>query len=145
MRVVTSSHPLRTIDHALRGVVALTLAGCGLSIRSADLFLLTRTGPTGTLTLEVSDGGTVRCNGGSERPLPGGLLIQARMVAADLDADARHNLTLPTPPGSVHHFTVRLENGTVSFPDTAAARHRVLGETELLATQIGEQVCRATG
>ena len=40
---------------ALALVIGAVLAGCGLSVQSPDLFLLTRTGQGRTLTLLVSD------------------------------------------------------------------------------------------
>ena len=46
----------------LLGLIAVVLAGCGLNVQSADLFLLTRTGQGPKLTLLVNDSGTIRCN-----------------------------------------------------------------------------------
>ncbi|RDJ93938.1 hypothetical protein B4Q13_18415, partial [Lacticaseibacillus rhamnosus] len=44
---------------AIAIATAGALAGCGLSVQSADLFVLTRTGQGATLTMLVSDGGTI--------------------------------------------------------------------------------------
>lgn len=124
-------------------VLALSaaLTGCGLAVQSADLFLLTRQGPGGQLTLQVSDGGTLRCNGGRPRAMSDSQLIQARTLADDLDADARHHLSLPAAPRSVYRFKIELQNGTVSFADTDAVHHRVLAEAELFAVQAAQQLC----
>jgi hypothetical protein len=127
---------------ALAGAVAL--GGCGLNVQSPDLFLLTRTGQGQALTLLVNDGGTIRCDGRKARALPDSLLIQARSVAADLDKDAKAKLHLPPTPGSVARYTVKLQNGTISFPDTAASARHELAEAELFALQAA-RVCGLGG
>ncbi|HYZ80523.1 MAG TPA: hypothetical protein VE571_04605, partial [Solirubrobacteraceae bacterium] len=62
---------------------ALGLSGC-FDVRSADLFVLTRTGQGSTLTLLVNDGGTIRCNGGKAKPVSNTTLISARDLADSL-------------------------------------------------------------
>jgi hypothetical protein len=123
---------------------AALLAGC-LNIQSPDLFVLTRTGPGKKLTLLVSDDGTITCNGGAARSLPDPLLLQARDLVGALKADARKKLRIPTPPGSVYTFRVRLQYGTVVFPDKAAATHPVLAQVELLTLQAAAQACHPGG
>lgn len=123
------------------GTSCAVAAGCGLNVQSADLFLLTRTGAGQKLTLLVSDAGTVRCNGGASKALPDSLLLQARDLATSLDNDAKAKLRFPSSPRSVYHFTVKLQDGTISFPDTAAATHHELAQAELLAVQIAEGPC----
>lgn len=123
---------------------AVLLAGC-LDIQSPDLFVLTRTGPGHKLTLLVSDGGTITCNGGAARSLPDPLLLRARDLVGALKADARKNLRIPAPPGSVYSFRVRLQYGTVVFPDKAAATHPVLAQLELFTVQAATQACHLAG
>jgi hypothetical protein len=120
--------------------LAAVLAGC-LSVQSADLFLLTRTGGGPNLTLLVNDGGTVRCNGGAAKPLPDKLLLQARDLANTLDTDAKQNLHLPHTSNTVATYTVKLKDGTISFPDTAAKARQELAQLELLAVQIAQGPC----
>jgi hypothetical protein len=120
--------------------LAGALAGC-LSVQSPDLFLLTRTGQEPTLTLLVNDGGTVRCNGAAAKPLPDKLLLQARDLANTLDTDAKQHLRLPRTSNTVATYTVRLKDGTISFPDTAARTHQELAQLELLAVQITQGPC----
>lgn len=124
---------------------ALAVTACGLQIQSADLFLLTRTGQGHRLTLLVSDGGTVTCNRGATRTLPGPLLLRARDLANSLDSAARAHLHIASRPGSVFRYTIRLQNGTVSFPDTAAAHHPTLAQAELFALQTAQQACGVRG
>jgi len=121
---------------------ALVCAACGLSVQAPDLFLLTRTGAGRTLTLLVNDSGTVACNGGSVQTLPDPLLLQARDLATSLDADAKARLRIPQAPGSVYRYTIKLQNGTIAFPDTAAGRHKELAQAELLALQIAQNPCK---
>ncbi len=130
---------------ALAIVLGAGAVGCGFAVQPADLFLLSRQGPGGRLTLLVGDGGTIRCDGGGARTLSDALLIQARDLADDLDKDAKANLHLPAGPGSVYTFSVRLQDGAISFPDTAAARHRELAQAELFAVQAAQRACGLAG
>ena len=125
--------------------LAAVLGGCGLNVQSADLFLVTRTGGGPKLTLLVNDGGTVRCDGGSARSLPDALLLQARDLANSLGGDAQRNLRIPSPSDSVFRYKVRLQSGTISFPDTAAATHPNLAQLELLTVKAAQQACGLSG
>jgi hypothetical protein len=122
-------------------VAAFVLAGCGLNVTSPDLFVLTRTGQGKTLSLLVNDGGTIRCNGGPSKQLPDPLLLQARDIASALDSDAKANLRLPLRPGTVFTFTIKLANGTISFPDAAASARHELSRAELFAVQASQGPC----
>jgi hypothetical protein len=127
---------------AALALAALT-AGCGLNIQAPDLFVLTRTGQGSKLTLLVNDSGTVRCNGGRPRPLSDPLLLQARDLASGLGGDAQHHLRIPSSPDSVYRYRLRLAQGTISFPDTAAASGRFprLAQVELFALRAARQAC----
>ena len=122
---------------------AIALAGCGFTVESPDLFLLTRTGAGHRLRLLVNDGGTIRCNGGPAKTLPDPLLLQARGLASSLGGDAQHHLRIPAARGSVFRYTVRLQQGTISFPDTATAGGRFprLAQIELFAIRAAQQGC----
>jgi hypothetical protein len=128
-------------------LLAGALAGCGLNVQSPDLFLLTRTGQGHKLTLLVNDGGTIRCNGAAAKSLPDPLLLQARDLAGGLGGDAQDNLRLPSASNSVFRYTIRLEQGTISFPDTAAAsgRYPRLAQAEQFAVQAAQQGCGLSG
>jgi hypothetical protein len=117
------------------------LAGCGLNVQSPDLFLLTRTGPGGKLTLEVSDGGAIRCNGGHARTISSARLITARDLADNLSSDAGHNLDLPTAPGSIYTFRILLQQGTIRFSDRDTSGRPNLAQAALFATEAAQQVC----
>ncbi|MGI8411005.1 MAG: hypothetical protein ACR2LV_00545 [Solirubrobacteraceae bacterium] len=117
------------------------LIGCGLNVRSPDLFLLTRVGEGQRLQLLVNDGATIRCDGGPSKPLSDHLLIAARALATDLDPDAKARLSLPASSASVFSYTIKLQDGTISFPDTAATRHHELSEAELFAVQAQPEAC----
>jgi hypothetical protein len=119
-------------------------AGC-LSVQASDLFLVTRTGAGPRLTLLVNDGGTVRCNGGAAKPLPDRFLLQARDLASRLDTDAKHRLHLPRTSNTVATYTVKLKDGTISFPDTAARTRSELAQLELLTVQIANGPCGLRG
>ena len=125
--------------------LAVALAGCGLDVQSPDLFVLTRTGQGTTLTLLPNDGGTIRCDGGKARTLPDTLLIEARDLAQDLDQDARRGLTIRPTPGAVFEYRIKLEHGTISFPDRAARRRKDLSRVTLFAAQAAQRACGLSG
>jgi hypothetical protein len=126
-------------------VLAIVLCGCGLNVQEPDLFLLTRTGGGPRLTLLVNDGGTIRCNGRAARSLPDPLLLQARDLATSLGGDAQRNLRLSSPSNSVFRYKVRLQSGSISFPDTAAATHPNLAQLELFTVRAAQQACGLSG
>jgi hypothetical protein len=117
------------------------VAGCGLNVQSADLFVLTRTGPGNALTLLVTDSGTIRCDGGPAHTLPDPLLLQARQLAGDLDQDVKVKLRIAPVAGSVYSYAVKLQDGTLSFPDKAAATHSELARAELFTAQAAQTAC----
>jgi hypothetical protein len=126
---------------AILATAALALSGCGLNVQSPDLFLLTRTGQGAKLTLDVSDGGTMRCDGGHVRNISSARLIAARDLADNLAADAQHKLTLPARPGSIYSFRIALQQGTIRFSDRDTQQHPYLAQAVLFATQAAQQVC----
>jgi hypothetical protein len=139
LRSVKARRPVTAVAVA----AALGVAGCGLNVQSADLFQLQRTGQGHTLTLLVSDGGTIRCNGAPSRPISDALLIQARDLADNLAKDATAKLSLPLGHNSVYTYKVKLQDGTISFADTSANAHHELAGAELFAAQTASGVCRA--
>ena len=125
---------------AAGGLLALVLAGC-FDVRSADLFLLTRTGQGSKLTLLVSDAGTVACDGRQPKALNDQLLIAARDLADNLSSDAARNLKLPVTPGTIFTYTIKLQGGSVTFSDRDTAHHPILAQAEVLAAQVAQQAC----
>jgi hypothetical protein len=121
--------------------VSLALCACGLEVQSADLFLLARVGNGQRLTMLVSDSGTIRCDSQKARPLSDSLLITARDLADSLNTDAQANLHVASGSHSVYRYTIRLQSGTISFPDTAAAKRHELAQAELFAVQAAAQTC----
>src|SRR5207302_4512692 len=131
---------------ALTGLAAI-LTGCGLNVQAPDLFLITRTGQGGKLTVLVNDSGTVSCNGRRPRSLSDPLLLKARDLASSLGGDAKENLRIAATSNSVYRYTIKLKDGTVSFADTAAAsgRYPALAEAELFTVQTAQQACGLGG
>lgn len=130
---------MRTAAAALATVAVL--AACGLDVQSPDLFQVTRIGPGQKLTLLVNDAGTITCNGGKPKSLPDRLLLQARDLARSLDADAKAGLRLRPSAQSVFSYTVKVQNGTFTFPDTAARAHKELAQLELFVVQAAADPC----
>jgi hypothetical protein len=143
---VTARRVIRPVAVAVTvATLTVALAGCGLNQQAPDLFLLTRTGQGPKLTLLPNDSGTIRCDGGKARALPGSLLIAARDLAQDLDKDARHGLTIGPSAGTVFYYRIRLEHGTIAFPDSAARSRKELSRATLFAAQAAQGACGLSG
>ena len=118
------------------------LVGCGLDVQSPDLFKVTRTGQGQKLSLLVNDAGTIACNGGKPKSLPDPLLLQARDLSTNLNSDAEAKLEWhQSPEGSVFSYTVKVQNGTFTFPDTAAGSRKELARLELFVVQAAADSC----
>jgi hypothetical protein len=123
-------------------VCAVLVAGCGFEVEEPDLFLVTRTGAHGQkLTLLVNDGGTISCNGGKPKNLPDPQLLQARDLAMSLNTDVTNKLRFPESARSIYSYTVKVQNGTMSFPDTAALTNKELSDLELFVVQAAASPC----
>jgi hypothetical protein len=125
--------------------LCIALASCGLQVSSPDLFLLQRTGQGRTLRLLVNDGGTISCNSGPKKAISDQLLIQARDLATNLDQDAKANLHIAASANGVYFYSMKLQDGTISFGDTAAAKHHELAQAELFAVQAATGPCGLRG
>jgi hypothetical protein len=131
---------------AAAAAAAALVAGCGLKVQSPDLFTLSRSGQGRPLTLLVNDSGTIRCDGGKTKSLPDPLLLDARDLADDLNKDAQSKLHLPpAAPDSVFSYKITLQDGTVSFSDSAARTHPELARAELFAVQAAQGPCGLSG
>jgi hypothetical protein len=142
---VMSSRLARAVLCALMVAAAAAVAGCGLDVTSPDLFVLHRAGQGQALALLVNDSGTIRCNGGKAKSLPDPLLLDARDLATDLDKDAKAGLHIPPARNSVFFYTVKLQDGTITFSDTPARTHPELARAELFAVQAAQGPCGLSG
>jgi hypothetical protein len=121
-------------------VAAAWLAGCGSP--APDLFAVTRSGPdpAANLTMVVSDGGSVTCNG-SEHALDADRLLRARQLARDLSKQAELGLELPPGPNANLSYRVRLESGTVAFSDTSRGNPQAFYQLAAFTKDVSERVC----
>ena len=93
------------------------------------------------VTLLVNDAGTISCDGGKAKSLPDPLLLQARDLASSLENDVKAKLTFATSARSVFVYTVKVQNGTISFPDTAASARKELSQLELFVLRSAANPC----
>ncbi len=129
---------------ARRALVALgcaAVAGCGTP--SADLFVVDRAGslPDAKLTLRVGDGGTVRCDGGEERPIASGDLLDARQLAEDLAPLLDRRVTLAPRTGSLLRYRVSGEEGAVRFADNSRPQPETFGQLIRFTRKIAMSAC----
>ncbi len=147
---MSSARAIRAVAGAVANVVAAcaataVLGGCGFTQQAPDLFLLTRTGQGQKLTVLPNDSGMISCDGAKARTLSDSLLIQARDLAQNLDQDARRGLRIAPSPGTVFYYRIRLEHGTIAFPDRAARGRKELAQATLFAAQAAQSACRLSG
>jgi hypothetical protein len=116
-------------------------AGCGT--HPPDLFVLTRTGsiPGAGLRLLVRDDGVVHCNDGAAHQLPDPQLLDAREIARELADPASKHVSLPPGRGSVLHYRIRLEQGTVAFSDDSRGQTKEMFLAQRFARTAATQVC----
>jgi hypothetical protein len=121
-------------------LVCVVLAGCGG--QAPDLFEVRRSGAdrNANLTLLVSDGGSVTCNG-REHPISNERLLEARQLARDLAEQAELNLALPPGPNPVLSYRVRLAEGEVSFADTSRPLPQSFAKLTAFISDVSERVC----
>jgi hypothetical protein len=105
------------------------------------LFVLQRTGQGHTLTLLVSDDGTVHCDGRLVTPLSDSQLLVARDLASTLDTDAKAGLQIAPAAGSVYDYSVKLPDGTVRFADTSTSMHKEFAQAQLFTFQVAANRC----
>jgi hypothetical protein len=125
---------------ALVVVLAVVLAGCGSP--APDLFVVDRSGPdpAANLTMRVSDGGSVTCNG-HEHALDADRLLRARQLTRDLSKQAELHLELPPGPRSNLSYKVRLEAGNVAFSDTSRGNPQSFFQLAAFTKDVSERVC----
>jgi hypothetical protein len=121
-------------------VLAVVLAGCGSP--APDLFVVDRSGPdpAANLTMRVSDGGSVTCNG-HEHELDADRLLRARQLTRDLSKQAELHLELPPGPRSNLSYKVRLEAGNVAFSDTSRGNPQSFFQLAAFTKDVSERVC----
>jgi hypothetical protein len=128
----------------VRGLAALLVlvvaAGCGAE--APDLFEVRRSGPDrpANLTMVVSDGGSVTCNG-ARHQLDADRLLRARELARELADQAELGLELPPGPRAVLSYRVRLEAGSVAFSDTSRGSPRSFLLLAAFTKDVAERVC----
>ncbi|HEX8120454.1 MAG TPA: hypothetical protein VF549_04230 [Solirubrobacteraceae bacterium] len=126
---------------AIAALAAAALAGCGTP--SADLFVVERTGdlPDARLTLRVGDGGTVRCDGGPEKPFSNDDLLEARQIAKDIAPLLDKGTTLPPRTGSQLRFRIEAGEGVARFADNSADLPRPFAAAMQLTRKLAKEVC----
>jgi hypothetical protein len=120
-----------------------TLAGCGGGVRAPDLFIVYRSGtvPGARLSLLVNEEGGLECNSRKAHPLSDPELIDARAIQEEIKELAERHLSLRARPGSVFHYYLRDENGTVSFSDDSAGQPAVLRQLSLFVLKAAQSDC----
>lgn len=135
---------MRRPPAALATLVVAALAGCGGE--SGDLLAVEVAGGPAApgRTIVVTSDGRARCDGGALRPITSGRLIAAREIERDLADLARGGTDLgATAAPDRRSYVARTRAGTVRFVEGEPGNPAVLARLELLALQLGREVCRS--
>jgi hypothetical protein len=122
-------------------LTCIALVGCGLEIQEPDLFLIKRSGAGRTATIVINSDGTVTCNRRHTGTLSSSQLISARDIQPAIHRMALRKLRIPPTSHSIYLYTVQVDSGRISFPDTEAAHNKTLARLELLDTQGQQLAC----
>jgi hypothetical protein len=122
-------------------LACLALAGCGLEMQQPDLFLIRRAGEGHAVSVVINSDGTVTCDRRRTGTLGSARLINARALQPAVHRLALHRLRIGRAPNSVFTYTVRVDSGTISFPDTAGVHDHTLAQLELLDAQAEQVAC----
>ena len=127
---------------ALPVALALVLTACGQA--APDLFEVRRTGRDAgaNVTLLVSDGGTVACNGREPVALDADRLLAALQLARDLSEQAILGLELPPGADASLRYRARLETGRIAFSDRSPQRPPAFDRLVAYTADVAENVCR---
>ena len=125
---------------AVLATVASVASGCGTP--SPDLVEVRRSGPdpNANVTVVISDGGSVTCDG-RRFSLDSDRLLRAREVARDLAPQAELQLELPPGPASDLSYRVRTEAGRVAFSDTSPGNPKSFQALAAFTKDVTERVC----
>ena len=128
---------------ALVAAAAAVLSGCAGGTPSADLFEVNRSGedPNANVRVLVSDGGTVTCNEQEPKGLPGKMLLEARDLARELEAQAALSIELAPGPNAVLRYEVRTASGRIAFSDTSRDRPPSFNRLAAFTKTVTEDVC----
>jgi hypothetical protein len=121
-------------------LAAAVAAGCGSP--PPDLFEVDRSGadPNANITMVVSDGGAVTCNG-TQHPLDADRLLTARQLQRDLAPQAELGIQLPQGSGGQLSYKVRMEAGSLAFGDESAPIPQAFLRLAAFTSDVAEHVC----
>ena len=125
---------------ALATTVVVLLSGCGTE--TSDLLIVERNGslPDAKLTLLITDGLIVECNG-VKKDLPNDLLLDARDLSRRLLPILDRSPNLAVPSTALLRYRVEGETGTARFADASPGLPKELGELIRLTRRIAMQSC----
>lgn len=126
---------------ALACAAVLAAAGCGGEY--SDLLAVQRSGslPDAEVSFVINDGGTIRCDGGEERPLPSKLLLETRDIVDALRLEFEEKTAYPRAASALLRFEAETADGEMAFNDVDGSRREDLGRLILLVRRTAQQMC----
>jgi hypothetical protein len=126
---------------ALVCTAAVAAAGCGGA--PSDLLAVQRSGslPDAEVSFVVNDGGTIRCDGSEEQPLPSKLLLETRDIVDALRPEFEEGTSYPRSPSALLRFEAETADGEMAFSDVDGRRGEDVGRLILLVRRTAQQMC----
>lgn len=126
---------------ALACAAAVAAAGCGGDY--SDLLAVQRSGslPDAEVSFVINDGGTIRCDGGEEQPLPSKLLLETRDIVDALRLQFEEQTSYPRSPSALLRFEAETADGEMAFSDVDGRRGEDVGRLILLVRRTAQQMC----
>ncbi len=116
------------------------VAGCGGG--SGDLLAIDVTGgPGGTQRLVIASDGRARCNGSELAAIASERLIDARELERDVYDLAKDGENFESGARGIRSYSLRTDDGSVRWREGARGLPRVLSRAQLLALQLGRELC----
>lgn len=132
---------LAAVAAGVLGLLPVALAGCGEIAPDDFEVLRSGQGPGANLDLVVRDDGYARCNRGPELQMTDSELVDARGLQMELDPDATSHVQLAPRPGGEFNYTVKMQDGQLSWGDTSMGVKSTYQQIAELAHQIATGVC----
>ena len=129
---------------AIGAALALAAAGCGGS--PGDLMSITVTGGPGKVNQDIviRADGLATCNGGEAEDIGSDALIEAREIEREVGDIAKRGDVYEArrKPGlELRDYVLRRDDGEVRWTETAEGLPEILPRAQLLALQLGRQLC----
>ncbi len=117
------------------------LSGCGGSAGDLIAFEVSGGFQAVDIGITVTDDGRGSCDSGPLKPITGQTLLDARELKRELVPLANQAKEYPTPGPDQRQYVIRMQEGTVTWPEGTQGLPPALGKAVLLERSLEQQLC----